>query len=687
MQQHFPHLFEPLDLGFTLLKNRILMGSMHTGLEEAKGGFRRLADFYAERAQNEVGLIVTGGVSPNRLGWLSPLAMKLSTRKEAREHRQVTDAVHSAGGKIALQLLHAGRYALHPLAVAPSRIKSPISPFAPLAMPALLIRQTIKDFGQSARLAQEAGYDGVEVMGSEGYLINQFIAPRTNRRKDAWGGNFANRIRFPIAVVREIRRATGPDFIIIFRLSMLDLVEGGSAPAEVITLGQELEKAGVTLINTGIGWHEARVPTIATSVPRGAFSWVTSHFRKYLTVPVITSNRINTPELAEEILQQGKADMVSMARPLLADPAFAAKAKAGKSHLINTCIACNQACLDHIFAKKTASCLVNPRAGYETEFPMDAEKSRQPKKVLIVGAGPAGLEAAVRCAERGHKVTIWEKEPDIGGQFNLAKRIPGKGEFNETLRYYRMRLNELNVDVRVSKPVQIENIHDFGADEVIVATGIVPRNPELDGIDRAEVCTYGDILTGRVQPGKRVAVIGGGGIAFDVSVFLVHLGNQADHSATSAAKISQFLNQWGIDSGFTSRGGILADAKSVPPQRENSIQVTMFQRSPGKMGKRLGKTTGWIHRSELKMAGVRQVTGVDYLRIDDQGLWYEKNGQQLVEPADTIVICAGQVANSSLARAIKSQGLSCRVIGGAHRADEVDAKRAIREAFLVAQSI
>ncbi|MGC4001402.1 MAG: NADPH-dependent 2,4-dienoyl-CoA reductase [Anaeromyxobacter sp.] len=660
----YPHLLAPLDLGFTTLRNRVLMGSMHTNLEEERGGFQKLAAFYAERARGGVGLIVTGGIAPNLEGRLTPFGAELAWPWQVRRHRPIPAAVHAEGGKIALQILHGGRYAYHPLQVAPSRLKSPITPFTPRALSARGVERTIDAFADCARRARDAGYDGVEVMGSEGYLINQFVAPRTNRRTDAWGGSFERRIRFPVEIVSRLRQAVGKDFIVIYRLSMLDLVEGGSSWDEVVKLGRAIQAAGASIINTGIGWHEARVPTIAAMVPRGAYSWVTRRLRGELTLPLVTTNRINTPEVAEAILARGDADMVSMARPLLADAAFVAKAAAGRADEIATCIACNQACLDRVFRVKRATCLVNPRACRETElaFPTAAA----PRRLAVVGGGAAGMSFAAHAAERGHRVTLFEAADELGGQLRIARRVPGKEEFEELLRYFRVRLEKAGVEQRLG--VRAGEAELAGYDAVVIATGVVPRVPEIPGIDHPKVVSYPDLLLGRRTAGERVAVIGAGGIGYDVSVFLVSDGRAPD--------VGAYLAEWGVDTGYARPGGLLERRPAAPPRR----QVTLCQRTPGPMGRSLGKTTGWIHRSALKAAGVKTLSGVAYQRIDDRGLWIRtRDGQEQCLEVDTVVNCAGQLSSAALVAPLRARGQEVHVVGGAELAAELDAERAIRQ--------
>lgn len=672
----YPTLLTPLDLGFTQLKNRVLMGSMHTGLEEEKGGFDKLAAFYAERARGGVALIVTGGIAPNLRGRLVPHGSQLSFPWQVAKHKKVTGAVHQEGGKIALQILHAGRYAYHPFSLAPSAIRAPISPFKPRAMSERQIRGTIRDFATTAALAKAAGYDGVEVMGSEGYLINQFICERTNQRSDGWGGNNDNRMRFPLEIVRAIRERVGTDFIIIFRLSMLDLVEKGSSLEEVIALGKALELAGVSLINTGIGWHEARIPTIATSVPRGAFSWVTAELKKHLTVPLITTNRINTPEVAERILAQGEADMVSMARPFLADPEFVIKAAENRADEINTCIACNQACLDHVFKQKRASCLVNPRACFETELTFG--RVPQPKKLAVVGAGPAGLAFACYAAERGHQVSLFDQAPTIGGQFNFAKQIPGKEEFHETLRYFARRLEKCGVELYLGQRQSAESLLGGGFDEVILATGIRPRTPNIPGIEHPKVLNYLDVLRDGKPVGQKVAVIGAGGIGFDVAEFLVEkkAEGSADHHR------DHWLKEWGIDKSLGERGGLIKPEIDAPER-----QIWLLQRKESKVGDGLGKTTGWIHRTVLKNRKVQMLSGVQYLRIDDEGLHIQVGEARQCLPVDQVIICAGQEPLRELQAGLQAAGKPVHIIGGADVAAELDAKRAIRQGAELASVI
>ncbi|MGI2135320.1 FAD-dependent oxidoreductase [Shewanella baltica] len=662
----FPHLLEPLDLGFTQLKNRVLMGSMHTGLEEEKGGFEKLAAFYKERALGGVGLIVTGGISPNLRGRLTPHACQLSFPWQVGKHRVVTQAVHEAGGKICMQILHAGRYGYHPFSQAPSKIKSPITPFTPSAMSSRQVRSTIKDYASSAALAKKAGYDGVEVMGSEGYLINQFVSARTNTRTDEWGGAFEKRAQFPIEIVNAIRAKVGKDFIIIFRLSMLDLVDNGSTWDEVVQLAQWLEQAGVSILNTGIGWHEARVPTIATSVPRGAFAWVTEKLKQSVSVPLIATNRINTPEIGEQIIASGQADMVSMARPFLADPEFVNKAAANTPELINTCIGCNQACLDHTFSLKRATCLVNPRACYETEINFLPTANK--KRIAVMGAGPAGMAFSVYAAMRGHNVVLFEAKSEVGGQFNLARKIPGKEEFNETIRYFINQIKLYKVELRLNTRLDASVLATEKFDEVVIASGVVPRDLVLPGFDDPRVVDYQKVLSGEVTVGNTVALIGAGGIGFDMAHYLCE-------RQSSTLNADKWLQQWGIDKTYQHAGGL------TEPHSDNTDhrKVFLLQRKTSKMGKGLGKTTGWIHRLVLKQHDVKMKTGVSYDKFDDAGLHIRVGEQAEVLPVDNVILCAGQESNRTLVDEMKATGLPVHLIGGVDVAAELDAKRAIRQ--------
>ena len=650
------------------------MGSMHTGLEETKNGFEKMAAYFGERARGGVGLIVTGGIAPNRAGWVAPFSAKLSTRGEAKKHKVITERVHAEGGKICMQILHSGRYGYHFLAVAPSAIKSPISPFKPWALSKRGIRKTINQFIRSAVLAKEAGYDGVEVMGSEGYLINQFIVSKTNKRTDEWGGPFENRIRFPIEIVNGIRQAVGIDFIIIYRLSMLDLVDDGSNWEEVEQLAMEIEKAGATIINTGIGWHEARIPTIATMVPRGGFSWVTKRLMGKVNVPLITTNRINTPEIAEEILANGDADMISMARPFLADADFMIKAMENRADEINTCIACNQACLDHVFKNKTASCLVNPRACHETELEYRPVKTK--KKIGVVGAGPAGLSFATIAAERGHEVHLFEADKEIGGQFNMAKQIPGKEEFFETIRYYNKQIELHNVQLHLNKKVDPVFLKAQHFDEVVIASGVNPRRVNIQGIDHPKVLSYVDVLRHNKKVGKKVAIVGAGGIGFDVAEYLAH---EKEHSSLI---VDEFLKEWGVDLEYKNRGAVKT-AKPEPAARE----IYLLQRSSGKLGSGLGKTTGWIHRTSLRKKNVKMINAVQYLKIDDDGLHLLKDKKQTLLQVDHVIICAGQEPFRELYDPLLEAGLKVHLIGGAEDARELDAKRAIEQGARLAARI
>lgn len=671
---HYPHLNAELDLGFTTLRNRVLMGSMHVGLEEAPHGFERMAAFYAERARGEVGLIVTGGIAPNKSGRPMKGGAMMVNEHEADQHRIVTQAVHAEGGKIAMQILHFGRYAYQPGLVAPSALQAPINPFVPHALTGDEVEQTIEDFVRCAALARHAGYDGVEIMGSEGYLINEFIAARTNHRDDEWGGSYAGRMRFAVEIVRRTRQRVGRDFIIIYRLSMLDLVEGGSTLEEVIALAQAIEAAGATLLNTGIGWHEARIPTIATKVPRAAYAWVTQRVMGQVGIPLITSNRINTPEVAERLLAEGYADMVSMARPLLADGDFVRKARQGRADEINTCIACNQACLDHTFGGKITSCLVNPRACHETELVI--APAPDAKRIAVVGAGPAGLSFAVTAAQRGHAVTLFDAASEIGGQFNIAKKVPGKEEFHETLRYFRRQLELGGVALQLGHRVEAAQLIEGGYDEIVLATGIRPRVPAIDGVDHPKVLGYLDVLQGDRPVGERVAIIGAGGIGFDVAEYLTHAG---DSGAVAPRK---FYAEWGIDTDYARAGGLAQPQTQPSPRR-----VHLLQRKSTKVGDQLGKTTGWIHRTSLKARSVAMGSGVAYERIDDAGLHITVDGQPQLLEVDNVVLCAGQEPQRELHAALSAAGCSVHLIGGADVAAELDAKRAILQGTTLAASL
>jgi len=681
MTTSYPHLLAPLDLGFTTLRNRVLMGSMHTGLEDDPKHFHRLTAYFAERARGGVGLIVTGGFAPNIEGWAAPFSGRLTTRAAARKHRPITDAVHAEGGKVALQILHTGRYGYHPLAVAPSRLKSPISPFTPRALSGRGVERQIRGFVRCATLAREAGYDGVEVMGSEGYFINQFLAGHTNRRTDEWGGPYENRMRLPVEIVSRTREAVGRDFIIVYRLSMLDLVPDGSTWDEVVQLARAIERAGATIINTGIGWHEARIPTIATSVPRAAFAWVTKKLRGEVSIPLCATNRINAPDVAERVLADGCADMVSMARPLLADAEFVNKSAAGRADEINTCIACNQACLDHVFQRKVASCLVNPRAAYETEIVL--RPAAAPKRIAVVGAGPAGLACATTLAERGHAVDLFEASGEIGGQFNMAKRIPGKEEFQETLRHFGRRIETTGVRLALHRAVTADELAAGAYDEIVLATGVTPRDPRIEGEDEfratGKVISYVDLLLRGKPAGDRVAVVGAGGIGFDVSEFLVSDG----HSTTLDTEA--WLREWGVADPEVARGG-LGKPEITPAAR----QVYLLQRKAAPLGKGLGKTTGWIHRAQLKMKRVEMIGGVNYERIDARGLHVSfgaRHEQPTLLEVDTIVLCAGQEPLRALATPLQAKGARVHLIGGADVAAELDARRAIEQGTRLAASL
>jgi 2,4-dienoyl-CoA reductase (NADPH2) len=667
----FPHLLKPLDLGFMTLKNRVLMGSMHTGLEEAKDGFKRMAAFYAARATGGVGLIVTGGVAPNRSGWVAPFSLRLASPSQVKDHRLITEAVHDAGGRICMQILHTGRYGYHPLCVAPSAIKAPINRFRPRELSSHGIRATIQDFIRCAELAREAGYDGVEIMGSEGYLINQFIARKTNLRTDQWGGPFENRIRFPLEIIQGVRKAAGDNFIVIYRLSMLDLVKGGSTWDEVVFLGKKIEQAGASIINTGIGWHEARVPTIATMVPRAGFAWVTKRLMGEVRIPLVTTNRINMPDVAEAVLKEGCADMVSMARPFLADPDWVKKAAQGRDREINTCIGCNQACLDHIFSRQTATCLVNPRACRETIMPF--VRTEKPKKIAVIGAGPAGLACTTTAAARGHAVTLYEATGEIGGQFLLARQIPGKEEFAETLRYYRHQLLLHGVDLRLNTSPSPSVLQDFA--EIVISTGVKPRKIVLKGAESDNVSFYNEVISGKKQIGRRVAIIGAGGIGFDLAAYLLH-------DQTGPESVEEFMADWGVDMEYGGEGG-LGVIHTKPPTRT----ITLLQRKKTKPGAGLGKTTGWIHRSTLKRNGVKMLNGVDYLEVSPQGLLIRLDGREQLLEVDDVVICAGQLSELGLAGELDALKIRYHLIGGAQEAGELDAKRAISQGMELADRL
>ena len=668
----YPHLFAPLDLGHTTLPNRILMGSMHTGLEDKASDYDKLAAYFAERARGGVGLMVSGGIAPSIEGWLKPFGGRLSMPWHVARHRKLTRAVHAEGGKICMQILHAGRYGYHPLSVAPSKIRSPITPFTPRALSSRGVERTIGDFVSCAKLARDAGYDGIEVMGSEGYLINQFLVERTNRRTDAWGGDASRRMRFPLEIVSRTREAVGRDFIIIYRLSMLDLVEQGQSWDDILALAKAIEAAGASIINTGIGWHEARIPTIVTSVPRAGFAWVTRKLKGEVGIPLITTNRINMPEVAERILAEGDADMVSMARPLLADPDWAIKARTGRTDRINTCIACNQACLDHVFQNKRASCLVNPRACHETELVIAPATRR--KRIAVVGAGPAGMACASTLAERGHDVTLIDRAGDVGGQFNYAKRIPGKEEFHETLRYFRHRLADAGVTLKLHTEADANALR--GYDDIVIATGITPRKVTFPGSDDPRVLSYLDVLAHDRPIGHRVAIIGAGGIGFDVAEFLV------EHAPSPTTDVTRWTREWGVDMQLDARGGLVAAAPERPAR-----QIWLMQRSDGRPGARLNKTTGWVHRATLKNKQVAMLGGVTYERLDEAGLHIAVEGKLQVLPVDNVVVCAGQEPLRELADALLATGITPHIIGGADVAAELDAKRAIAQGTRLASTL
>ncbi|MGN6706509.1 MAG: FAD-dependent oxidoreductase [Rhodanobacter sp.] len=671
---NYPKLFAPLDLGHVTLPNRILMGSMHTGLEDRARDYDKLAAYFAERARGGVGLMVTGGISPSIEGWLKPFGGRLTMPWHKPRHRKLTAAVHAEGGRICMQILHAGRYGYHPLSVAPSRIKSPITPFTPRALPPRGVERTIGDFVRCAQLAREAGYDGVEVMGSEGYLINEFIAARTNRRDDAWGGDAQRRMRFAVEIVRRTRAAVGRDFIIIYRLSMLDLVDDGQNWDEILALAKAIEAAGASIINTGIGWHEARVPTIVTSVPRAGFAWVTRRLMGEVSIPLVATNRINMPEVAERILADGDADMVSMARPLLADPAWVNKARAGRSERINTCIACNQACLDHVFQNRRASCLVNPRACHETELKI--EPTRAPRRIAVIGAGPAGMACASTLGERGHRVTLIDRADEVGGQFNVAKQIPGKEEFHETLRYFGHKLRDTGIELRLGENADVAVLRDGGYDEVVVATGVTPRQVDFPGSDDPRVLGYLDVLARHQPVGAKVAIIGAGGIGFDVAEFLV------ERAPSPTTDVARWTREWGVDMTLHARSGLLGALPEAPTR-----QVWLLQRSEGRPGARLNKTTGWVHRATLKSKQVTMLGKVGYERFDDRGLHITLDGQPQILPVDNVVVCAGQEPDRRLADALIAAGMTVHVIGGADVAAELDAKRAIAQGTALAAQL
>ncbi len=678
----YSNLLTPLDLGFTTLANRVLMGSMHTGLEEEKNGFDKLAAFYEARAKGGVGMIVTGGISPNLRGRLAPLGSELSKFWHVNKHKKITSAVHKYDTKICVQLLHAGRYAYHPFSVSSSKVKSAINPFTPAEMSVRQIKGTIKDFAYSTKLAQKAGYDGVEIMGSEGYLLNQFSCVRVNKRTDEWGGSIENRMRFAVETVKAVREKVGKEFIIIFRLSMLDLVEGGNSWEDVVTMAKAIEAAGATLINTGIGWHEARVPTISTSVPRAAFTWITERMKKEVSIPLITTNRINTPEVAESVLANGHADMVSMARPFLADPDFVQKAAADQSDQINTCIGCNQACLDHVFKQKRASCLVNPVACYETELTF--EKTAKSKQIAVVGAGPAGLAFSVYAAQRGHSVTLFDKASEIGGQFNFAKQVPGKEEFYETLRYFNVQLNKHDISVNLSTEVNTEKLISDGFDEVVLATGIVPRTLDIKGFEHPKVKSYLNVLRDKEEVGHKVAIIGAGGIGFDIACYLAE-----EKSLTTDAEA--WMKNWGVDKSYQGAGALYTKSNEANSEldesHKNEREIYLLQRKTTKVGAGLGKTTGWIHRATLNKHNVKMIPGVTYKEVNDDGLLITINGEDKLLEVDHVIICAGQQPQRALYQGLIDAQASVHLIGGASVAAELDAKRAIRQAAELASTI
>ncbi len=673
----YKNLFSTLDLKFTTLRNRIVMGSMHTGLEDIYQGIDRLAKFYEERSKGGVGLIITGGFAPNFSGRVSPFASQLSYKWQLNKHKKITNAVHMHGGKIALQILHSGRYGYHPFNTAPSSIKAPIGMFKPKALSSRGVQKTIRDYSNCAFLAQQAGYDGIEVMGSEGYLINEFLVSKTNKRKDIWGGEYENRMQLPIQIIKSIRKKVGENFIIIYRLSMLDLIKNGSNWEEIVLLGKEIKKAGATIINTGIGWHEARIPTIGSMVPPGAFSWVSKKFKEEVKIPIIATNRINTPEIAEDILSKGHSDLISMARPLLADPYLPIKAKENKENEINICIACNQACLDHIFQRKLVSCLVNPKACHESFY---KHSNHGKKKIGVVGAGPAGLAFAVEAAKLGHTIFLYEKENQIGGQFNLAKKIPGKEGYDSTIKYFTEQITKRSIKLHLGADVSVQLLQEQNFDEIVIATGVFPRELQIDGINHKKVKSYLSLLTDNTSLGKRVAIIGAGGIGFDTALYLLNKNIEQNNDK----KIDQFLKEWNIDQSLSTRGGLLEyKSKKKKPEKE----IYLLQRSNKKMGSTLGKTTGWIHRETLNNGNVQMINNVKYTKIDDQGLHIKINDKTKLLAVDHIIICAGQTPNQTLYLKLKEHGLKSHLIGGALSSDKLDAKIAIKQAFDLAYSI